>query len=114
MTQSALAPFAETTPAPAVRSAAIQRCCNARDLSLQESRDKKRSHFDTQERANKEYQAAMPELSGYQNIRDFIACVSYGTIAGGVHPIESSQLLYSAQVAISALRLEPKDTKQPA
>jgi hypothetical protein len=53
----------------------------------------------------------MPDLCGYQNIRDFIACVSYGCICGAIHPVEAPRLLYGAQVAISALRLQPKDSK---
>jgi len=103
----------EPSSALQIRAPAVQRCTDARERSLQDSRAKKLSNFETKERADLAYQAAMPNLSGYENIRDFIACVSYGTIAGGVHPIESTRLLYSAQVAISALRLAPKDKKTP-
>jgi hypothetical protein len=67
----------------------------------------------TRDRAENAYLDAMPDLAGYQNIRDFIACVSYGVISGALSPIHSPGYLYAAQVAISALRLEPKDKTRP-
>ena len=114
MTQPTPFPIAQPSSSPSVHSAAIQRCCEARDSSLQESRARKRSSCDARELGQKAFRDAMPDLCGYENIRDFIACVSYGVLTGDIHPIEGPQFLYAAQVAISALRLEPKEKKRPA
>jgi len=56
----------------------------------------------------------MPDHSGYENIRGFIACTSYGMVNGLIDAIEGSKLHYAAQVSSSALRLEPKHHKRPA
>ena len=55
----------------------------------------------------------MPDLSGYQDIRDFIACVAHGMLIGAIDAIEGPKLLYAAQVASGVLRHEPKEQKQP-
>jgi len=108
-----LAPSATTpaTPNPHTRNQAIQRCCDARDRSLEESFEQGLSSSQTKERAEKAYRDALPDLTGYENIRDFIACIAHGVLTGDIHPIEGPRHFYAAQVAISALRLEPKEKK---
>ena len=54
---------------------------------------------------------AMPLLSGYENIRDYIACATHGMLIGAIPPKRSSQLLYAAQVALATLNCEPKSRK---
>ena len=54
------------------------------------------------------YCSAMPMLSGADNIRDFIACVSYGMSLGIIPGPEATRLLYAAQVAHTAHRKRPK------
>jgi len=100
----------ETAPA---RSAAVQRCCAARDRTLEEFRARNAEKFEAREQGAKSYRNALPDLSGYENIRDFVACISHGLLSGDISTINSPQYLYAAQVAISALRLEPKEPKQP-
>jgi len=114
MTQSSPATNNESAPAQLTRSPAVQRCCDARDRSLKESLALSLDESKTRDRACDAYLDAMPDLAGYQNIRDFIACVSYGVISGEISPINSPGYLYAAQVAVSALRLEPKDPKDKA
>lgn len=114
MTDSALIPLEESLCQAPVRNAAVQRCLAARDRSLQESLARKDDNDDANELASDAYRAAMPDLTGYENIRDFIACVTHGMITGAVHPIEAPRLLYAAQVAISALRLAPRVLAKPA
>jgi hypothetical protein len=104
----------DSASVPSTRTPAVQRCCDARERSLLESRAMNLGDSKTRERAQDAYLDAMPDLAGYQNIRDFIACVSYGVISGDISPINSPGYLYAAQVAISALRLEPKDKTHPA
>jgi hypothetical protein len=104
----------ETNPDTPMLNTAVQRCCAARYRSLEESRAMKLDKYDTMKRAHDAYCEALPDLSGYQNIRDFIACVTHGMISEDIHPIQAPKLLYAAQVAIGALRLEPKEPKRKA
>jgi hypothetical protein len=53
------------------------------------------------------YRAALPPLRGYDSIGDFIACVAYGILIDAVPRERSGQLLYAAQVALSALARNP-------
>ena len=50
----------------------------------------------------------MPDLAGFENIRDFIACTAHGMIIGAIDSIEGAKLLYAAQVAVGALHHQPK------
>ncbi|HEY1903358.1 MAG TPA: hypothetical protein VGG56_13045 [Terracidiphilus sp.] len=112
MSQAVPALIQEVSPNPSQRNIAVQRCCAARDRSLEESLTRKIDKYEARKHAQEAYRDALPDLSGYENIRDFIACISHGLLSGDIHPIESTTFLYAAQVAISALRLEPKD-KEP-
>lgn len=58
--------------------------------------------------AARAYRNAMPVLSGFNGIHDFIACVAHGILIGAIPPEKSGQLLYAAQVAISTLPHIPK------
>jgi hypothetical protein len=57
--------------------------------------------------ANLAYRNAMPRLVGYENIRDFVACVAEGLLLGAITDSQSSRLLYAAQVAQGTLRYQP-------
>jgi hypothetical protein len=103
-----------TRPGEPARTPAVQRCCEARDQSLVESKAKKTDSYGTKQSSAEAYCAAMPDLSGYENIRDFIACTSYGMVNGLIDIIEGSKFLYAAQVASGVLRHELKEQKQPA
>jgi hypothetical protein len=109
MTRPSLAFIQDAIQKSPQRSPAILHCCAARERALHESSAQKLDEYSTNDNAESAYRLAMPDLAGYENIRDYIACVSFGVLAGIVSPIESPGLLYAAQVAISALRLEPKD-----
>lgn len=93
-----------------VRNAAVQYCCQARQRSLRQSELANAEYMATKIRAAEAYCAAMPDLSGYANIADFIACVAHGMLIGAINPIEGPKLLYAAQVAIGALRQKPSAT----
>jgi hypothetical protein len=79
---------------------------------MEEARAQNLDKYQIKERGEQAYRDALPHLSGYENIRDFIACISQGMITEDIHRIEGPGLLYAAQVAISALRLEPKEPKE--
>jgi hypothetical protein len=54
------------------------------------------------------FRLAMPPLSGYQNICDFIACAGYGILLGAIKERNAGKLLYAAQVALATV---PKESK---
>ena len=98
----------ETSPLPPTRNAAVQRCCQARERSFVDSRANRVSSYDTRQGAIDAYRNAMPDLAGFENIRDFIACTAHGMIIGAIDSIEGAKLLYAAQVAVGALHHQPK------
>ena len=114
MSQTAPTPSAlEDPPSLPIRSA-VQRCCDARDRAIQDSKAKKLSHYDTKDRASAAYREAMPDLLGYDDIREFIACVAHAMVIEVIDQIDGPKLLYAAQVAIGALHKAPKVPKTPA
>jgi len=104
----------ETDLGQPARTPAVQRCCEARDRFIRQSRQKNRDSYKTSEAAAEAYCPAMPDLSGFENIRDFVACTSYGIVSGLIDAIEGSKFLYAAQIASGILRHEIKDQKRPA
>jgi hypothetical protein len=104
----------EPVPAPLQpqRNLAIQRCCDARLRAFEECRSQNLHSYETNRAASDAFRAAMPELSGYENIRDFIACTAYGIVNNSIDPEVGSKFLYAAQIALGALRQEPKPKKR--
>jgi hypothetical protein len=58
--------------------------------------------------AGKAFRLAMPPLSGYRNICDFIACAGYGMLMGAIKSESGTKLLYAAQVALAPVPRESK------
>ena len=58
--------------------------------------------------AAKAFRLAMPPLSGYRNICDFIACAGYGMLTGSIKADIGTKLLYAAQVALATVPRESK------
>jgi hypothetical protein len=114
MNESELITGPETSPTTPTRNPAVQRCYLARKHSLECSQKKGLDSYNTQENASEAYRNAMPDLSGYENIRDFIACITHGMLSNVIDTIEGPKFLYAAQIAVGALRHEPKDQKHPA
>ena len=118
MTQTALSANSEvnelpgTTPTAPPRNAAVKRCCAACEHSLQQSAAEELSSYTVKERATQAYLKAIPHLCGYESVCDFIACVTHGMILDVISSTDGAKFLYAAQVAIGALRLEPKEPKQ--
>ena len=67
--------------------------------------------FFARQRAALAFRLAMPPLSGYQNIQDFIACVTYARLQKIIDREDASELLHAAQVALSAIRAQPRQPK---
>ena len=63
--------------------------------------------FASSVRADEAYRKALPELVGYENIRDFIACVTYGMAHCNVTAFQGTKLLAGARLGLVALRQKP-------
>ncbi|MGA2571825.1 MAG: hypothetical protein ABSF23_15025 [Terracidiphilus sp.] len=90
---------------------AVARCVRAWRLTMKKEReelDEGDSEYEAEKASNNAYLGAMPPLSGYQNICDFIACVTNGSMVGVIPQRDAEHFLAAAKIALGALRLEPK------
>jgi hypothetical protein len=71
-------------------------------------RAKGKDKYDASKAADRAYLDAMPPLSGEENIRDFIACVTQAMLADIIMESSGSKLLYAAQVAYMTSRGQSK------
>jgi hypothetical protein len=53
----------------------------------------------------------LPPLSGFENIRDFIACVAHAMLIGAIMDNLGTKLLYAAQIALTTVRRQPASPK---
>lgn len=83
---------------------AASRCCDAWNRAYKTQIAKGDSTMAASFKANLAYRQSMPLLVGYENIRDFVACVAEGILLGAITESQSSRLLYAAQVAQGAIR----------
>jgi hypothetical protein len=105
------APTAAEEPVTVPENPAIARCLNAWACAYKAEKAIKNDHYEAVRKGNHGYCKAMPRLSGYENIRDFIACVAHGMLIGAIDCDYSAKLLYAAQVALSTVRLQPLPEK---
>jgi hypothetical protein len=82
---------------------AVSRCCKAWNRAFNASFAREKNIYSARDEAGAAYRDAMPNLSGEQNIRDFIACAAHGILIGAIEEKMSTKLLYAAQVASGAL-----------
>jgi hypothetical protein len=90
---------------------AVARCISAWRLIMGNERaelDEDEDESEAKEEANSAYLRAMPPLSGYQNICDFIACVTHGSMGGVIRQKDAEHFLAAAKIALCALRFDPK------
>jgi hypothetical protein len=85
----------------------VNRCRHAYNQALRAALKNGKSQYSATTDAEKAYCAAMPPLSGSENIRDFIACVAQAMLIGAILGPDGARLLYAAQVAYQA-SAEPK------
>jgi hypothetical protein len=108
------APAPSLDPDPA-HEKAVKRCCAAWRRSYNAYMEKSRGSATDKSwaahQAGPAYCDAMPLLAGYENIRDFIACLAHGILIGAIPASKSGQLLYAAQVALSTVHREPRPPK---
>jgi len=102
-------------PNPKQARTAVKRCCaawqRAYDAYMEGKDNSGMTRVCASHEAGPAYCKAMPPLSGYENIRDFIACAAHGILINAIPQKKANQLLYAAQVALSSLHYEPKPRK---
>jgi hypothetical protein len=86
---------------------AVTRCSDAWNRTFKTESMKREPYGAALRNARMAYFQAMPPLVGYENIRDFIACVAHGVLLGAITESQCSRLLYAAQVAQGTLRYQP-------
>ena len=113
--EKATAPSQPVQHNPRQTRAAIKRCMAAWKRvykeNLKYSEPTRAEKWLAANRAGPAYCEAMPPLSGYENIRDFIACAAHGILIEAIPEKRANQLLYAAQVALASLNYEPKAQK---
>ena len=58
--------------------------------------------------ASLSFRDAMPPLSGYENIRDFIACTTYAMLKNILDDDDCKSLFIAARIATAVLKAQPK------
>lgn len=79
-TQAPPAPTEEDKPTPDSSNPAVETCSKAYARAYRAAKKESPSRLNAEERAEMAFRKAMPQLSGQENIRDFIACVAYGIL----------------------------------
>jgi len=101
-------PRTEADFSPSLNNPAVALCNEVWVKIHRATWGKTRNPYTAERCAGKAYRLALPSLSGYQNICDFIACVGYGILLGAIKPDTGTKLLYGAQVALGAI---PKQSR---
>jgi hypothetical protein len=117
---------ADPGPLPAQESetagakAAFRRCCAAWQRAFKAYMDDEDGDpadttdiYLASQLAAPAYCNAMPMLSGYEGIRDFIACAAHGIAINAISLEKGAQLLYAAQVAMNLAQPGVRMPKMP-
>jgi hypothetical protein len=96
---------------PVLRNAAIDLCCDVWTQRYQAERAKGRGTVSSGIRANEAYRTAMPPLDNKTNIRDFIACTTYGIMIGVICLPTGALLIQSARAAANLSKKAPKKNR---
>jgi hypothetical protein len=98
----------EDKDSPALINSTVAHCVSVWTSTREESLADGKSKFDAGRDAALAYCAAMPPLSGHQNISDFIACVGYSMAIGIIQEERATNLLNAARIAHST---SPKEKR---
>jgi len=82
---------------------AIANCLAAFRRAYQNAIDRKADGYDARNKAKLGFREALPPLIGRDNIRNFIACVTYGMAVDLISNGDSARLLQAARTAASVL-----------
>jgi len=89
-------------------NAAVARCIRAYQRAYKTALDEDESKYSAQKAGEEAYLRALPPLSGYENIRDFIACITYSDLTEVISHPKADHFLESAKVALALVRYEPR------
>ena len=106
--QPAAAENLEAAFYPSLNNPAVALCTEVWRKIHAATMEQTRNVYAAERCAAKAFRLAMPPLSGYQNICDFIACAGYGMLLGAIKEENGSKLLYAAQVALASV---PKESR---
>jgi hypothetical protein len=98
----------ELKSSPACANLAVAHCCDAWELAFEAAFAHNDNEYAARSIGGEAYRNAMPALTGFQSICDFIACVTHGILIGAIPDKSGSKLLYAAQVALSLDHRQPK------
>jgi hypothetical protein len=110
----------QTLTVPAVPEAltsanlAVAHCCDAFDRAKKAARARGKGQVFAHLAGIEAYRNAMPWLSGYDKIPDFIACTAHGMLIDVIDGERGARLLYAAQVALCSMRSQPAPQKPAA
>ena len=100
---------AEPQPAePSCDNAAVRACMRAWQTAYNKTAAKSDDDYEAEKAALKAFRRAMPHLAGQDNIRDFIACVTYASLNEIIRHSDAEHYLEAAKIAIGAVRHEAK------
>jgi hypothetical protein len=119
--QHFLAESQEAEFCPSFKQPAVAHCTEVWQKIHAATLEKTRNVYTAERCAATAYRLAMPPLSGYRNICDFIACAGYGILLGAIKEKNAGKLLYAAQVALATVpresktqtRTKPRTSPQP-
>ncbi|MGA2443206.1 MAG: hypothetical protein ABSH08_19810 [Tepidisphaeraceae bacterium] len=94
-------------PGRSGENAAVARCIRAWHRAQRKESAAGGSDYKSSCAGNIAYLRAIPSLAGYENIRDFIACVTFAAITEVIRHKDANHLLAAAKIALAALRQEP-------
>jgi len=90
----------------------VQICASAFHRAYSAEKEKGINEYDAAKKGSEAYRNAIPRLTSYANLRDFIACVTYGMLCHVIPNNDGTKLLYASQVALGALNSQPKPEGQ--
>jgi hypothetical protein len=106
--EPAATPRLEADFYPSLTNPAVALCVEGWEKIHRATREQTRCVYTAERCAGKAFRLAMPPLTGYQNICDFIACAGYGILLGAIKADTGTKLLYAAQVALGAIPRQSK------
>ncbi len=89
-------------------NAAVHACTRAWQTAYNKAIAKTGDDYEAEKAALKAFRRAMPHLAGHDNIRDFIACVTYASLNEIIRHSDAEHYLEAAKIAIGAVRHEAK------
>jgi hypothetical protein len=98
---------------PALQNPAIARCSAAGNHAYLQTKRKKNGQYLAAAAARKAFSKALPPLDSPENLRDFIACVTYGMSIQAIDGEDGAGLLSAARVARAVYRPTPSRNAKP-